>query len=1459
MSLHKWMTGLCTTQSGAELGGRLRRAFGTLFLLTPFVGNAQTPAHYLTAYDGMLEGSWVRSCWEASDGSLSTNFSAAAPGRSGNAIEVRFGANDAWCAFGLANRKPGWDRQFMYLNEFRTIEFDVYIESDSAGFENLTFVFEDAGYSDNPTLVSAIPGWASLSSAQRVGNWLHATVNIASLHPSLPRFHQFLFFNAGSYQPHFRIMNVKLGWDDDTTPPVVTPGAPSLNNTYDQLSLPFTTNEATVYRVEYGIGNYANTVTGNSDDWANTHTAVLTGLSRGATYQYRIVALDHRTDPAATPNQGAYSATYSVPAAPTAAPVISGLSVGTIVGNRVTLTWTTDRSCSAVVTYHKTGGSDLTRTLADFTSNRSVVLDLLEPATNYAVNVTVTDAFNLSSSQSTSFTTGTSSAATITITTDAAHPHAISPWIYGMNFYQDSASSVRNLTLNRQGGNRWTAYNWENNYSNAGSDWGPYSNDTYLSGSTTPAEAVRPLIVADRARGNASLITVQMQGYVSADANGNVNINDPNHLASRFKQVVYKKGTAFTTTPSTSDASVYIDEFLWTLGQKINSGIYADATTPTLINLDNEPELWPSTHAEIQATAPTVAGYIQKTVDLCKAIKDLAPTAKTLGPVHYGFNGIVNWQGASGFSDTYWFTDRYLADLKTASDAYGRRLLDAYDFHWYSEAQGGGTRITDLTGSTLTDAQVQAIVQSPRSLWDPTYRESSWIADYLGGPVRILDRIQQKIDAVWPGTGVSVTEYDNGGDNHIAGAIAQADNLGIFGQRSVFAACFWPMTGAYPFIQAGFKMYRDYDGNLGSFGDTSIPATSSDTSKVAAYVSRDSTHAGRYVIVALNRSTSAQDVGFSGLAVSGTAKVYRVAGTNPAPVFVGQVPANLASWVVSLPALSVSTIEITSSDTTPVAPAISAQPQSATVTAGTSVSFSVTATGTAPLSYQWRKDGASITNALSSTYSIASAQAGDAGNYTVVITNSAGSVTSNAAALTVNPAPIAPAISAQPVSTSVTAGSGASFTVAATGTSPLTYQWQRSTNSGTSWSNLSNGATYSGATTATLSVGATTPAMSSDQFRCVVTNAVSSVTSNAASLTVTAVPVAPTITSQPQSVSVTIGQRADFSVTATGSGVLAYQWKKDATAIAGATNPTFSIASVQSADAGAYTVTVSNSAGAAASGAATLTVRVTPQSPSIANRLINISTRSLVGTGGDLQIAGFVIQGSGAKRVIIRASGPALSSLGVTGVLADPVLTLYSGQTVIAQNDDWDRAQAADFSGVGAFAWTPGSKDAALVVTLQPGMYTAHVSGKNDSTGVALIEVYDADGAAATSKLINISTRSLVGTDGDIQIGGFVIQGDSPKKVILRASGPALSTLGVTGVLADPVLTLYSGQTVIMQNDDWSSALATDFAAVGAFPWTAGSKDAALGVTLQPGMYSVHVSGKNGASGVALIEVYEQN
>jgi hypothetical protein len=499
--------------------------------------------------------------------------------------------------------------------------------------------------------------------------------------------------------------------------------------------------------------------------------------------------------------------------------------------------------------------------------------------------------------------------ATIAITADPDHPRAISPWIYGINFYESVAGRPRNLTLNRAGGNRWTAYNWENNASNAGSDW-YYSSDNFLGGGSTPAEAVRGMVDWSRTHGAASLVTFQLQGYVAADKNGTVNISDPNHLATRFKQVVYPKGAAFTATPLTTDAAVYMDEFLWALRGKFPGDIYADPTTPTFVSLDNEPELWPSTHAEIQTTAPDPEAFIQKTINLCKALKSVAPSVKLFGPVHYGFNGIVNWQNASGFSTSYWFADKYLQELKAASTAAGQRLVDAYDLHWYSEAYAGSDRITSLTGATLTNEQIQAIVQSPRSLWDPTYTENSWVARYLGGPVRILARLQAKIDADWPDTGLAVTEYANGGDNHIAGAIAQADNLGIFGNLGIFAASYWPLSSGCPFVLAAFKMYRDFDGNLATFGDISIPTVSSDTSKVAVYLSQDSKTAGRYVMVALNRSTSAQNVGFNGLAVAGTARIYRIEGSSSSPVFVGSVAANLASWVVTLPALSVSTIEV---------------------------------------------------------------------------------------------------------------------------------------------------------------------------------------------------------------------------------------------------------------------------------------------------------------------------------------------------------------------------------------------------------------------------------------------------------------------------------------------------------------------------------------------------------------------
>ena len=314
-------------------------------------------------------------------------------------------------------------------------------------------------------------------------------------------------------------------------------------------------------------------------------------------------------------------------------------------------------------------------------------------------------------------------AGNIIITVDTTHPRNISPWIYGINAYQSISNAPRNLTLNRTGGNRWTAYNWENNASNAGSDWGPYINDDSLSSSSIPAEAIRTIINADRVRSNASLMTVQLQGYVSADKNGNVNTSDPNHLAARFKQVAYQKKAPFTNSPSTSDTYVYMDEFLWTVRSRFTNDIYADPVCPTFVSLDNEPELWNSTHFEIQPQPITPDEFIQKSIHLCRALKTFDPKIQLFGPVHYGFNGLVNWKNAPGYSSSYWFTDQYLRTMKAASKAAGVRLLDVYDFHWYSEAAVSGTRIISLTSSNLNDAQIQAIVQSPRSLWDATYRE----------------------------------------------------------------------------------------------------------------------------------------------------------------------------------------------------------------------------------------------------------------------------------------------------------------------------------------------------------------------------------------------------------------------------------------------------------------------------------------------------------------------------------------------------------------------------------------------------------------------------------------------------------------------------------------------------------------------------------------------------------------
>ena len=368
---------------------------------------------------------------------------------------------------------------------------------------------------------------------------------------------------------------------------------------------------------------------------------------------------------------------------------------------------------------------------------------------------------------------------------------------------------------------------------------------------------------------------------------------------------------------------------------------------------------------------------------------------------------------------------------------------------------------------------------------------------------------------------------------------------------------------------------------------------------------------------------------------------------------------------------------------------------------------------------------------------------------------------------------------------------------------------------------------------------------------------------------------APAIVAQPSNSTVQVTGSYTMSVAATGTGPLTYVWRFRATGsntnetFLLATGSSYTIGSVQPADAGTYTVTVSNAAGAITSTSATLSV--TSLGTTADTTLANISTRGVVGTGSGVLIAGIVIGGTTSKNVLVRAAGPALTDFGVAGALADPELRILdSSARLVAQSDNWESNPnvaeiSAAFARLGAFQFKAGSRDAAVLITLPPGSYTAQVSGVGAATGVALVEAYDADADAATARtrrLVNIATRGQVGNGADVLIAGLVVSGPGPRTYLIRAVGPTLSSFGVTGVLDDPFLQIYRGETLLRENDDWDAPVAAQLALrdaatkVGAFPLQV-RRDAAMLITLQPGTYTAKVSGYGGATGVGLFEIYE--
>ena len=278
-----------------------------------------------------------------------------------------------------------------------------------------------------------------------------------------------------------------------------------------------------------------------------------------------------------------------------------------------------------------------------------------------------------------------------------------------------------------------------------------------------------------------------------------------------------------------------------------------------------------------------------------------------------------------------------------------------------------------------------------------------------------------------------------------------------------------------------------------------------------------------------------------------------------------------------------------------------------------------------------------------------------------------------------------------------------------------------------------------------------------------------------------------------------------------------------------------------------FAVSAYNTAGAESAFSAELSYPTSPALPGLAN----VSSRTFVQTDDNVMIGGFIITGDAPKKVILRAIGPSLAAAGVNQAMSDPTLDLLdSSGAVIASNDSWTSSDA-DLAALG-LAPTDG-RESAIVTTLSPGAYSAIVRGKNATTGIALVELYDLD--PANGQIANISTRGRVDTGDNVMIGGFILGGAGPTKVIVRAIGPSLVASGVSDALLNPTLELHDGNgSLIFTNDNWRSdqeSLVID----STIPPT-DDREAAIVATLDPGAYSAVLRGAGGTTGVALFEVY---
>ncbi len=432
----------------------------------------------------------------------------------------------------------------------------------------------------------------------------------------------------------------------------------------------------------------------------------------------------------------------------------------------------------------------------------------------------------------------------------------ISPYIYGVS--SELMDNNVSTTSVRAGGNRFSAYNWETNASNAGADWKHISDDYFRQFMTdelygTPGGVAINLSRKCTEKNAYSIMTLQMLGYVSADLGGTVS-EEETAPSARWDKVEFKKGTDFADVPDTEDGVVYMDEFVNYLVKTLGDSQSENGIKG--YSLDNEPALWTDTHPRVHPEKAGCEEIINKSKALAKAVKDIDPHAEIFGPALFGYGAYVDFSGAYDWElvkfekDYRWFIDYYLDEMKKAEDETGIRLLDVLDVHFYTEAKGKcGKRYCDHYDDRDC---VKAILDSPRSLWDSSYQEDSWIVDTGAEFLPLLPNLQQSVDKYYPDTKLAITEYNFGGSGDICGSIAEADALGLFAKYGVYAANLFVDEADYQC--AAINLYRNYDGKGGSFGDTLVYCETDNVEISTAYAAVKGDNDDVLTIVVTNKS-----------------------------------------------------------------------------------------------------------------------------------------------------------------------------------------------------------------------------------------------------------------------------------------------------------------------------------------------------------------------------------------------------------------------------------------------------------------------------------------------------------------------------------------------------------------------------------------------------------------------------